>query len=739
LKPSPTVPEKASAAWTPKPALESTSVVEIAPQTTSLVTELEKDKAPTPEPQDPSPTNELNKPTEVKAAISEISASLPSKKLITLNPAAPEFNFESAKLKVKSEPVITLNPAAPPFTLYPGKDIDVLESPAAAALVVNKDVECNGNIVALDANENIEVSKPASVITPVSLSPPVDKTPEVEIVPVNSRSIDASKTTPVPSSASESVTTLTSPVSIKSVDPETRHYGRDALLQLQQHPLSLVKPERLPALDIVLDSPLRSSNSAPQLGETPQFHQFARTLPSKRDSVRKPSKIISLSREPVKLHKSENAWTPAVKSQTEQDEMDVLSKSVLSILNKLTPQMFDVLVEKFKKLDIDTEEKLIMCMEQVFEKAVDEPSFSSAYARMCRELSRKAVTKDTQSDENFRQILLDRCQKEFQADYISEEQRKKYEDDFNNATTEDDKKKIKGEFETLELKMRRRSLGNIRFISELYNLKMLPGKIMHEIVRKLLEAVDEESLESLCRLLTTSGSNMEKETATIPEERRHLYDFDNYFSKIEKIVGNKKVSSRVRFLLQDVVDLRKNNWVSRRVDSGPKTIRQIHKEAELEALKIKLADQNLSSPVARRSEDRNRRKTEFRPPRAQQDEGWSAVPLKAQRPSDVMDPERLRNIKKVDTNSIKLKPDSGRGISSWAGGSTGPQTPSVHSGNRFQMLEDSESMPAPQVHYSGRASEPIRTSYDRSLSRGRMQYGKPSSQVSSRSSSVDRR
>ena len=45
---------------------------------------------------------------------------------------------------------------------------------------------------------------------------------------------------------------------------------------------------------------------------------------------------------------------------------------------------------------------------------------------------------------------------------------------------------------------------------ELYNLKMLTARIMHECVLKLLgppgaPPSDEESLESLCKLLTTVG------------------------------------------------------------------------------------------------------------------------------------------------------------------------------------------------------------------------------------------
>ena len=83
--------------------------------------------------------------------------------------------------------------------------------------------------------------------------------------------------------------------------------------------------------------------------------------------------------------------------------------------------------------------------------------------------------------------------------------RNQYVENLNKAESEDEKKRITAEFEAQEMKLRRRSLGNIRFIGELYKIKMLNGKIMHECIRKLLEQTDEESLECLCRLVTTVG------------------------------------------------------------------------------------------------------------------------------------------------------------------------------------------------------------------------------------------
>merc|ERR1712223_2244276 len=78
---------------------------------------------------------------------------------------------------------------------------------------------------------------------------------------------------------------------------------------------------------------------------------------------------------------------------------------------------------------------------------------------------------------NFRKLLISRCQKEFDKYYMESLDRDKYRADMAAAQTDDDRKQIKAVFEQMEMKLRRRSLGNIRFIGELYKLQMLTARI----------------------------------------------------------------------------------------------------------------------------------------------------------------------------------------------------------------------------------------------------------------------
>ena len=91
---------------------------------------------------------------------------------------------------------------------------------------------------------------------------------------------------------------------------------------------------------------------------------------------------------------------------------------VRGILNKITPSKFDKLLESIKSLNIDTEDRLAGVIKLFFEKAVDEPIFSSTYAKMCLALSSKDVVSAANEKEttNFRKLLLNRCQREFEKD-----------------------------------------------------------------------------------------------------------------------------------------------------------------------------------------------------------------------------------------------------------------------------------------------------------------------------------
>ncbi|XP_048681353.2 eukaryotic translation initiation factor 4 gamma 3 isoform X32 [Caretta caretta] len=492
----------------------------------------------------------------------------------------------------------------------------------------------------------------------------------------------------------------------KPMDPEgKKQYDREFLLDFQFMPACIQKPEGLPPIsDVVLDKinqpklPIRTLDPrilprGPDF--TPAFADFGRQTSggrgvallnvgprrSQQSQRREPRKIITVCvKEDVHLKKAENAWKPSLKrdSQAEDPEnikTQELFRKVRSILNKLTPQMFNQLMKQVTDLTVDTEERLKGVIDLVFEKAIDEPSFSVAYANMCRCLVTLKVPMADKpgSTVNFRKLLLNRCQKEFEKDKADDDVFEKKQKELEASTTQEEKTRLHEELEEAKDKARRRSIGNIKFIGELFKLKMLTEAIMHDCVVKLLKNHDEESLECLCRLLTTIGKDLDFEKAK-PR-------MDQYFNQMEKIVKERKTSSRIRFMLQDVIDLRLCNWVSRRADQGPKTIEQIHKEAKIEEQEEQRKVQQLMTKEKRR------------PGVQRVDEGgWNTV--QGAKNSRVLDPAKFLKITKSTIDEkIQLVPKAQLG--SWGKGSSGGAKaseieslrPSATSLNRFSALQ----------------------------------------------------
>ncbi|XP_041063417.1 eukaryotic translation initiation factor 4 gamma 3-like isoform X7 [Carcharodon carcharias] len=516
----------------------------------------------------------------------------------------------------------------------------------------------------------------------------------------------------------------------KILNPEgKKRYDREFLLGFQFIAASTQKPDGLPAIsDVVLDKinqtkqiarPLDPSRMLPRGPDfTPPYADFGRQPQSGRAGAvlnvgprrsqhgqrREPRKIITniTVNDDIQLKKSENAWKPILKRDDISDDSDVqktqeLFRRVRSILNKLTPQMFQQLMKQVQELTIDTEERLKGVIDLVFEKAIDEPNFSVAYANMCRCLTMLKVPMSDKpgASVNFRKLLLNRCQKEFEKDKADDVVNEKRQKEIDATAKTEEKSRLQDELEESKDKARRRSIGNIKFIGELFKLKMLTEAIMHDCVVKLLKNHDEESLECLCRLLTTIGKDLDFEKAK-PR-------MDQYFNQMEKIVKERKTSSRIRFMLQDVIDVRMKNWVSRRVEQGPKTIEQIHKEAQIEEQQqqLKVHQQLLSKQDKRRTG--GGRPTE---------EAWNTVPVT--KSSRTIDPSKFPKITKPATDD-KIQLGPGCRLGSWGKGSSGgvktneSESPRTTSLNRFSVLQQS----TPPSDSDARRTLPSRSSTGR--------------------------
>ncbi|CAF1845821.1 unnamed protein product [Brassica napus] len=267
------------------------------------------------------------------------------------------------------------------------------------------------------------------------------------------------------------------------------------------------------------------------------------------------------------MHRAERKYQVG----TVTDEEQAKQRQLKGILNKLTPQNFEKLFEQVKGVNIDNVVTLNGVISQIFDKALMEPTFCEMYADFCVHLSGALPELNEDGEKvTFKRLLLNKCQEEFERGEKEEEEASRVAEEGQVEQTEEER-------EEKRLKVRRRMLGNIRLIGELYKKRMLTEKIMHACIQKLLgyeQDPHEENIEALCKLMSTIG-------VMIDHSKAKAY-IDGYFDRMKMLSGKEELSSRVRFMLINAIDLRKNKWQERMKVEGPKKIEEVHRDAAQE-------------------------------------------------------------------------------------------------------------------------------------------------------------
>nr|XP_055173670.1 eukaryotic translation initiation factor 4 gamma 2 [Nyctereutes procyonoides] len=264
-------------------------------------------------------------------------------------------------------------------------------------------------------------------------------------------------------------------------------------------------------------------------------------------------------------------------SANEKERHDAIFRKVRGILNKLTPEKFDKLC--LELLNVGVESKLILkgVILLIVDKALEEPKYSSLYAQLCLRLAEDAPNFDGPAAEGqpgqkqsttFRRLLISKLQDEFENRTRNVDVYDKRE---NPLLPEEEEQRA-----IAKIKM----LGNIKFIGELGKLDLIHESILHKCIKTLLEKKKRvqlkdmgEDLECLCQIMRTVGPRLDHERA------KSL--MDQYFARMCSLMLSKELPARIRFLLQDTVELREHHWVPRKafLDNGPKTINQIRQDA----------------------------------------------------------------------------------------------------------------------------------------------------------------
>eukprot|EP00746_Dinoflagellata_sp_MGD_P067267 gnl/MRDRNA2_/MRDRNA2_27766_c0_seq1.p1 gnl/MRDRNA2_/MRDRNA2_27766_c0~~gnl/MRDRNA2_/MRDRNA2_27766_c0_seq1.p1 ORF type:complete len:693 (-),score=177.78 gnl/MRDRNA2_/MRDRNA2_27766_c0_seq1:134-2212(-) len=276
------------------------------------------------------------------------------------------------------------------------------------------------------------------------------------------------------------------------------------------------------------------------------------------------------------LQKSENSWAARQELRRSKKNLnpdgktdEEIVRAMKSILNKLTIEKYDKLYLQMLNTGISTVQHVKILIHEVMEKAQTQHHFIEMYSTFCVHLhewfNENQVSDDPKT--GFKRILLNECQSLFESCLKQQ--------DTSNLQAE--------EVEEAKAKYKLIMLGNIKFVGSLLGKRMLATSVLVAIAEDLIsEPCSPEALEALAVFLTSVGGTFDR-----PDWQHHKR-LDAIFDQLEAKKSDKKVPARIRFLIQDVLDLRASGWEDQKKatkkNEGPMKLEDVHEKASQEEL-----------------------------------------------------------------------------------------------------------------------------------------------------------
>lgn len=258
-------------------------------------------------------------------------------------------------------------------------------------------------------------------------------------------------------------------------------------------------------------------------GYQPPFRNKAADTAAKKSQEPKPRKQYSLEfvfslrnqnkQRPINMalldfpHKKKGTNVNGFRKKplTEQDKFNKMVGEIRILLNKLSLSNFDTIQHQLLHNFTYTPSLLYQLMKMIFSKSTGEHAYLDVYVKLCSVLFKKFSDKEN-NEMNFKKLLVNKCQKQFNKMLNMERQERKKRRD--SLVSGDEKKDLDGKhsaeeaefskpmmylYDEEELKERQKEqmYGNMFLITELYIGGLLNGIIIKTCLEELQQEIND--------------------------------------------------------------------------------------------------------------------------------------------------------------------------------------------------------------------------------------------------------
>ncbi|OQR78351.1 eukaryotic translation initiation factor 4 gamma 1-like [Tropilaelaps mercedesae] len=302
----------------------------------------------------------------------------------------------------------------------------------------------------------------------------------------------------------------------------------------------------------------------------------------------RPEEVYNSQKAKKGLHVARSPWLPTRK-RAQAGYHEGLRKKILGILNKVTPQRCEQLLDRMRKLRIESQAQLRVVADLLVEKAYNDMRYGSTYAWLCYMLQdafsvpiiQQASGQSTaEPQQNLLSMLQEKVEIEFWliADDPAAKQREERGSVLRVARENLEHQKLHNQFEDTTALARQRAVEFLRFIGCLFKLSLVKFSMMDRVFEHLLKhPTDEDFMLCAGELLQTVGEKLAKGRSLDDSANGNpaIWDsrikFSTYTRNLNELIvrnrqaliaGQKSLSLFAILKLENMLDYNMRGWIT---------------------------------------------------------------------------------------------------------------------------------------------------------------------------------